>query len=299
MRMSYEAQGIYMRILCHMWTDSRDQCSIINDDKAIAGMLGISKKKWQAIKKEIQYDGDSLLKQKGKKLFSFRLKKEAEKLQNYHRLQSERGKKSAKNQYLRQTTVKPRLNHGCTTVKPARVQPEGNSSSSSSSSSTKKDNKEINKEIRHQIITYLNEKTKKNFNPDSDATAESINGRIDDGAKWEDFKHVIDVKVGEWLGHPRYDQYLRPSTLFRPSKFEDYRNQRYIPDGDHVGATPKKLKTPQQEKRLTLIEKKRSDLTAKHKSDLDNADTLEKKEAIQALIATQVATYSRQLEGEG
>jgi len=59
-----------------------------------------------------------------------------------------------------------------------------------------------------------------------------------------------------------------------------------------------KRKSPEEDKRLALIEKKRSDLIAKHKHDLDNADSLEKKEAIQALIATQVATYSRQLKGE-
>ena len=55
-RMRYEAQGIYMRILCHMWTDSKDQCSILNDDKAISAALGISIKRWQIAKKEIQYE---------------------------------------------------------------------------------------------------------------------------------------------------------------------------------------------------------------------------------------------------
>ena len=61
----------------------------------------------------------------------------------------------------------------------------------------------------------------------------------------------------------------------------------------------KKLILPEENNRFALIEKKRSDLIAKHKPDLDNADTLEKKEDIEVLIAKQVATYSRQLEGEG
>ena len=153
--------------------------------------------------------------------------------------------------------------------------------------------KEINKEIRHQIITYLNEKTKKNFNPDSDVAIESINGRIGDGAEWEDFKHVIDVKVGEWLGHPKYDQYLRPSTLFRPSKFEDYRNQRHIPSGDQVGATPKSNKTPEQEKRLSLIEKKRSEVRSKYQKQLDNAKTPDEKEQIWNLINTEIGKFTQ------
>lgn len=161
-----------------------------------------------------------------------------------------------------------------------------------------KNNKEINKEIRYQIITYLNEKTRKNFNPDSDVAIESINGRISDGAKWEDFKHVIDVKVQEWLGHPQYDQYLRPSTLFRPSKFEDYQNQRYISSGDMIGQSPEKPKSPEQEKRASLIEKKRSEVIAKHQHDLDNARTPKELEVIQNKIKVEVAAYSHQLRGE-
>jgi len=68
---------------------------------------------------------------------------------------------------------------------------------------------------------------------------------------------------------------------------------------DETGKAPPREKNPEEERRLSLIEKKRSDLTAKHKSDLNNADTLKRKEDIEALIAKQVAAYSRQLEGEG
>ena len=70
--------------------------------------------------------------------------------------------------------------------------------------------------------------------------------------------------------------------------------KRFRPD-ETGKATPRE-KSPEEDKRYVLIEKKRSDLITKHKPDLDNADTLEKKEAIQALINKQVATYSRQLE---
>ncbi|HUX79451.1 MAG TPA: hypothetical protein VMW10_06895 [Alphaproteobacteria bacterium] len=93
------------------------------------------------------------------------------------------------------------------------------------------------------------------------------------------------------------------SNILSMGKLRDKATQLFLKakrfKPDDIGSTPKKLKTPQQEERLSLIEKKRSDLIEKHKPDLDNADTLEKKEAIQALINTQVATYSRQLEGEG
>jgi len=86
--------------------------------------------------------------------------------------------------------------------------------------------------------------------------------------------------------------------LTKNDPFSNYvkRSNESVPD---MTGQSFKRKSPEENNRFALIEKKRSDLIAKHKSDLDNADTLEKKEAIQALITTQVATYSRQLEGEG
>jgi len=93
------------------------------------------------------------------------------------------------------------------------------------------DSKNIYKKLRHQIIKYLNEKTGKTFNPDSSETIKFISGRIsdkDNPATLEVFEHVIDVKCAQWLGTEQ-EGYLRPTTLFRPTNFESYRNERYIP----------------------------------------------------------------------
>lgn len=38
----------------------------------------------------------------------------------------------------------------------------------------------------------------------------------------EDFRAVIDAKISEWGQDPEMAKYLRPSTLFRPSKFRGY-----------------------------------------------------------------------------
>ena len=129
-RMNYEAQGIYMRILCFMWNDSKDQCSILNDDNMISRALGISKQRWLRNKKEILFDGDPIFKKKRNKLISKRLQTESQKLTEYRQMQSEKGKKSAKS---RLTTVEPRLNR-----KPTGSQPEANSSISSSSAYSNK-----------------------------------------------------------------------------------------------------------------------------------------------------------------
>jgi len=291
MRMSYEAQGVYIRILCHMWIDSRDQCSIMNDDKAIAGMLGISTKKWQVIKKEIQYDGDSLLRKRGKKLVSNRLKKEAKKLQNFHRSQREKGKKSAESQFLRRTTAQPRLNNGSTTA-----QPEDNPLSSSSSSTTLNNKDKI---LTNLLIEQIRQNDPKAKAPEKDSSLY---------VKWvdqirlcreQDKRSESEIEVAIrfsqeddfWKGNILSTAKLRkqmPTLLLQTQRFKP----------DEIGKAPPREKSPEENKRLDLIEKRRSELIAKHKFDLGNADTLEKKEAIQALITTQVATYSRQLEGE-
>ena len=46
-RMSYEAQGVYMRLLCYCWKDSDEQCWIRDDDQEIANILGLTPRKWK------------------------------------------------------------------------------------------------------------------------------------------------------------------------------------------------------------------------------------------------------------
>jgi uncharacterized protein YdaU (DUF1376 family) len=79
MRMSYEAQGVYMRILAHMWADSDTQFSIENDPKALSRMLGLSVKKFQKIFAEIQWPNDHIFIEEDGFLISKRLRKEKEK----------------------------------------------------------------------------------------------------------------------------------------------------------------------------------------------------------------------------
>lgn len=77
-----------------------------------------------------------------------------------------------------------------------------------------------------QIIEYLNLKTNKKYTIKSKPTIGFINGRFSEGRTLEDFYHVIDVKVSHWLGDPKWDSYLRPSTLFNATNFENYMNQK-------------------------------------------------------------------------
>lgn len=90
------------------------------------------------------------------------------------------------------------------------------------------DNNTINNNNKYntiivEIIEYLNQKTNSNFKPNNKATQKLINGRLEDGYTAEDFKKVVDTMKVRWA-NTEYEQYLVPTTLFRPSNFEKYLN---------------------------------------------------------------------------
>lgn len=87
-----------------------------------------------------------------------------------------------------------------------------------------KEYKETNNKIPYQeILDYLNEKANKSFR-NVQGHQRHIRARFKEGYELEDFKKVIDIKVSHWLNDEKYNQYLRPETLFG-SKFDDYLNQ--------------------------------------------------------------------------
>ena len=86
-------------------------------------------------------------------------------------------------------------------------------------------NTKTNIDTIKEIIDYLNIKTGSRYQYNNKNTVSSINQRLEEGFTLDDFKNVIDKKCDEWLG-TEYEKFLRPSTLFRPSKFEGYVNQK-------------------------------------------------------------------------
>ncbi|SES34624.1 conserved phage C-terminal domain-containing protein [Psychrobacillus sp. OK032] len=80
-----------------------------------------------------------------------------------------------------------------------------------------------------KIIDYLNSKANTNFKASSKSSQAKIKARWNEGYRLDDFAHVIDVKVNEWLNNPKWSKFLRPETLFGP-KFENYRNQKRVVD---------------------------------------------------------------------
>lgn len=76
-----------------------------------------------------------------------------------------------------------------------------------------------------EIIAYFNEHCRTNYNPKTEYIHRLIKARWNDGFRLTDFKAVIDIKAAQWLTDPKMVRYLRPVTLFAPSKFDGYLNE--------------------------------------------------------------------------
>jgi len=98
---------------------------------------------------------------------------------------------------------------------------------------------EVFKKLVFDVVGYLNEKTGSKFPPKADKTQELIRILWKKGYTLEQFREVIDIKTKDWKGDPKMEQYLRPSTLFRKSKFEEYIGQ--APKGKTMLETLKEI----------------------------------------------------------
>ena len=54
------------------------------------------------------------------------------------------------------------------------------------------------------------------------ASAELVMARLRDGATFMDLRNVIVLKQDEWASDPKMAKFIRPSTLFRKSNYEEY-----------------------------------------------------------------------------
>lgn len=99
-----------------------------------------------------------------------------------------------------------------------------NPSTKDSSSITKvlfpEEEGEAGDKLVKEVLSYLNEKTGKNFKTSTKATLRFIKAREKEGFRLSDFKAVIDNMTFLWKG-TKFQRYLAPSTLFG-NKFETY-----------------------------------------------------------------------------
>jgi len=87
-------------------------------------------------------------------------------------------------------------------------------------------------QITDEVIDYLNERAGTRFRH-SEQSRKFIRARLKEGATIDDCRLVIDHRVAYWGEDVEMRVYLRPSTLFRPSHFEEYlvAAVRWVQDG--------------------------------------------------------------------
>lgn len=86
-----------------------------------------------------------------------------------------------------------------------------------------------------KIITYMNNVCHTRFKSNTNSTKRHIKARLNEGYTFDDFKDVIDSKYKQWGENPKMfstgqmsNTYLRPSTLFSSSHFEEYLQQAWL-----------------------------------------------------------------------
>ncbi|HIF9388767.1 TPA: conserved phage C-terminal domain-containing protein [Photobacterium damselae] len=100
-----------------------------------------------------------------------------------------------------------------------------------------------NLSLAKQIIEHLNAVTGSRFQC-CQSNLRHITGRLNEGFALQDFRLVIEHKQREWGRDAKMAQYLRPSTLFSPSKFTGYlhgatlaQHQPQVANPDHRPVT--------------------------------------------------------------
>lgn len=85
-----------------------------------------------------------------------------------------------------------------------------------------KERKDIYSPEIEEIIEHLNTLTNSHYRPTTKETISIISERLSEGHSVEDCKAVINNRWERWRDDPKMREFVRPGTLFRPSKFEGY-----------------------------------------------------------------------------
>lgn len=94
-----------------------------------------------------------------------------------------------------------------------------------------KEKNKVYREEAKQALEFLNEKTGSAYRA-VDTNLKLIEAILKSGVTLEDIRTVTMRKVRDWKSDPRMASYLRPSTLYRRSNFEQYLGQTIKPEQD-------------------------------------------------------------------
>ena len=149
--------------------------------------------------------------------------------------------------------------------------------------------------LSRSVLSYLNDKAGTNYKTDAADSVRLISELYHNGYSETDMVSVIDNKVSAWLGDPKVEQYLRPSTLFGP-KFE-----QYLQEPDTVGREARRKESEREERR----NKARSDMEryerelSELQSQYDATETIRERIDIKGSIAVLEAKMEAARAGIG
>ena len=89
-------------------------------------------------------------------------------------------------------------------------------------------------EQAENLLAFLNRKAGKNYqarkpNKDPTVSLKAVHALLKQGYTEEQVRKVIANRKLKWGDDPKMREYLRPDTLFRPSKFEQYLGELGVP----------------------------------------------------------------------
>uniref|UniRef100_A0A6M3LIK8 Putative replication protein n=1 Tax=viral metagenome TaxID=1070528 RepID=A0A6M3LIK8_9ZZZZ len=196
----HQTKGIWIDILCYLW-ESPDRGKLEGKDEQFIKMLSCTTQEWETFCADASVTKFAdVTKSNGIVTVCNRRMYREEKYRKNTRIRVNRFRAKRKSNASSNAPVTP----------------------PSSSSSSKEIKKESFMTLAKEVLKYLNFAGKKNFTP-TKANLEPIIARLKEGHTEEECKTVIEKKNRD----PDFnDKYFRPSTLFGPSKFEGYLNER-------------------------------------------------------------------------
>lgn len=76
--------------------------------------------------------------------------------------------------------------------------------------------------LSRSVLSFLNEAAGTSYRTDAAESVKLISALSHKGYTEDQMRAVVEKMTGQWLGDPKMEQYLRPSTLFKMSNFEKY-----------------------------------------------------------------------------
>ena len=73
-----------------------------------------------------------------------------------------------------------------------------------------------------RVVSHLNAVCGTTYRADSEQTRRLVCARLADGFSADDLERAVDNMASHWLNREEMRRFLRPSTLFAPTKFEGY-----------------------------------------------------------------------------